>query len=98
MRLYRMLKSWSLYCRRLSSKDFYRIFFSGLHSFTVEISVTIVCFFHRDASCVDPLTLCEDVSMENAEVDVEVRMFTHKKPLQYCSKALGKKLPLRLLD
>jgi hypothetical protein len=47
---------------------------------------------------VDPLTLCEDVSMENAEVDVEVRMFTHKKPLQYCSKALGKKLPLRLLD
>ncbi|CAB4031025.1 bromodomain and WD repeat-containing 3, partial, partial [Paramuricea clavata] len=33
--------------------------------------VSILSTFIKDASCVDPLTLCEDVIMENAEVDVE---------------------------
>ena len=36
------------------------------------IKITYFFIFQRDASCVDALTLCEDVSMENAEVDVEV--------------------------
>ena len=37
----------------------------------LKLFLSITSF--RDVSCVDPLTLCEDVSMESGDVDVEVK-------------------------